>query len=75
MLAGDSYMCQQSIFHVSAQIVFGLVCSSLICTTNWAHEYAPVDLTCNVMSCRNAIWRRDIFLEWSPLIILSNLPW
>jgi hypothetical protein len=25
MLAGDSYMCQQSIFHVSAQIVFGLV--------------------------------------------------
>jgi hypothetical protein len=25
MLAGDSYMCHQSIFHVSAQIVFGLV--------------------------------------------------
>jgi hypothetical protein len=25
MLAGDNCMCQQSIFHVSAQIVFGLV--------------------------------------------------
>jgi hypothetical protein len=25
MLAGDSCMCQQSIFHVSAQIVFSLV--------------------------------------------------
>jgi hypothetical protein len=26
MMAGDSCTCQQSIFHVSAQIIFGLVC-------------------------------------------------
>jgi hypothetical protein len=31
MLAGDSYMCQQSIFHVSAQIVFGLVLTTEYC--------------------------------------------
>jgi hypothetical protein len=30
MLAGDSYMCQQSIFHVSAQIVFGLVTTARV---------------------------------------------